>query len=106
MILITDWEVRCEESNRQAVLLSGYSKEELRALSIDQLHEVKWNRALELCKTLRRYDECTYESGLLKRDGSSIPIEVHARRVEFEETDSISGSFRMSPNARVGCPAG
>ncbi|MBK8417918.1 GAF domain-containing protein [Candidatus Villigracilis saccharophilus] len=89
MILITDWEGTVLESNRQAVLLSGYSKEELRALSIDQLHEVKWNRTGLNFETLRRYDECTYESGLLKKDGSSIPIEVHARRVEFEETDSI-----------------
>ena len=89
MILITDWEGAVLESNRQAVLLSGYSKEELRALSIDQLHEVKWNRTGLNFETLRRYDECTYESGLLKKDGSSIPIEVHARRVEFEETDSI-----------------
>ncbi len=89
MILITDWEGTVLESNRQAVLLSGYSKEELRALSIDQLHEVKWNRTGLNFETLKRYDECTYESGLLKKDGSSIPIEVHARRVEFEETDSI-----------------
>lgn len=89
MILITDWEGAVLESNRQAVTLSGYSKEELRALSIDQLHEVKWNRTGLNFETLRRYDECDYESGLQKKDGSSIPIEVHARRVEFEETDSI-----------------
>jgi NtrC-family two-component system sensor histidine kinase KinB len=89
MILITDWEGAVLESNRQAVTLSGYSKEELRTLSIDHLHEVKWNRTGLNFETLRRYDECNYESGLQKKDGSSIPIEVHARRVEFEETDSI-----------------
>jgi PAS domain S-box-containing protein len=89
MILITDWDGTVLESNRQAVTLSGYSKEELRTLSIDHLHEVKWNRTGLNFETLRRYDECNYESGLQKKDGSSIPIEVHARRVEFEETDSI-----------------
>ncbi len=89
MILITDWEGTVLESNRQAVILSGYSKEELRALSIDQLHEVNWNRTGLNFETLKQYDECSYESGLLKKDGGSIPVEMHARRVEFEETDSI-----------------
>ncbi len=89
MILITDWEGTVLESNRHAVTLSGYTKTELRSLSIDQLHEVKWNRTGLNFETLRRYDECNYESGLQRKDGSSIPIEVHARRVEFEETDSI-----------------
>ena len=88
-ILITDWEGRVLEANRQAVALSGYSKDELHALSIDQLHEVKWNRTGLNFETLRRSDESNYESGLLKKDGGSVPIEVHARRVEFDEADSI-----------------
>ena len=88
-ILITDWEGRVLEANRQAVTLSGYSTDELHALSVDQLHEVKWNRTGLNFETLKRSDECTYESGLLKKDGGSTPIEVHARRVEFDETDSI-----------------
>ena len=88
-ILITDWEGRVLEANRQAVILSGYSTDELHALSVDQLHEVKWNRTGLNFETLKRSDECTYESGLLKKDGGSTPIEVHARRVEFDETDSI-----------------
>ncbi|NOT04015.1 MAG: GAF domain-containing protein [Anaerolineales bacterium] len=88
-ILITDWEGRVLEANRHAVALSGYGTDELHALSIDQLHEVKWNRTGLNFETLKRSDECIYESGLLKKDGGSIPIEVHARRVEFDETDSI-----------------
>ena len=88
-ILITDWEGRVLEANRQAVTLSGYSTDELHALSVDQLHEVKWNRTGLNFETLKRSEECTYESGLLKKDGGSTPIEVHARRVEFDETDSI-----------------
>ena len=39
-ILITDWEGKVLEANRQVVALSGYSNEQLHTMSIDQLHEV------------------------------------------------------------------
>jgi GAF domain-containing protein len=43
-MVITDWEGRVLEANRQVSLLSGYSSEELHELSIDQIHEVNWNK--------------------------------------------------------------
>ena len=93
-IIITDWEGRVLEANRQALTLSGYSNEQLHTMSIDQLHEVKWNNTGLNFETLKRNDECNYESGLLRQDGGSTPIAVHARRVEFEETDSIQWILR------------
>ncbi|MBI5964981.1 MAG: GAF domain-containing protein [Chloroflexi bacterium] len=93
-IIISDWEGRVLEANRQAVILSGYSNEQLHTMSIDQLHEVKWNNTGLNFETLKRNDECNYESGLLRRDGGNTPIAVHARRVEFEETDSIQWTLR------------
>ena len=44
-------------------------------------------------KCCARYD-CTYESALHGKDGSTVPVEVHARRVEFEETDSVQWILR------------
>lgn len=93
-ILITDWEGKVLEANRQAIALSGYSNRQLRDMSIDQLHEVKWNKTGLNFESLKRADECSYESGLLRQDGSTTPIEIHARRVEFEETDSIQWILR------------
>ncbi len=93
-IVITDWEGRVLEANRQAVILSGYTNEQLHTMSIDQLHEVKWNNTGLNFETLKRNDECNYESGLLRRDGGNTPVAVHARRVEFEETDSIQWTLR------------
>jgi len=93
-IIITDWEGRVLEANRQAAALSGYSNEQLHTMSIDQLHEVKWNSTGLNFETLKRDDECNYESGLLRRDGGNIPIAVHTRRMEFEETDSIQWTMR------------
>ncbi len=93
-IIITDWEGKVLEANRQAVAISGYSNEQLHTMSVDQLHEVKWNNTGLNFETLKQNDECNYDSSLLQMDGGNIPIAVHARRVEFEETDSIQWILR------------
>ncbi|MBE0669762.1 MAG: GAF domain-containing protein [Anaerolineales bacterium] len=93
-ILITDWEGRVLEANRQAVKLSGYSVEQLHSMSIDQLHEVNWNKTGLNFDYLKRDQECDYESNMHRQDGASTPIEIHARRVEFEENDSIQWILR------------
>ena len=43
-MLITDWEGHILEANRQAMLLSGYSSDQLHSRRIDQLHDVNWER--------------------------------------------------------------
>lgn len=93
-ILITDWEGRVLEANRQAVKLSGYSVEQLHSMSIDQLHEVNWNKTGLNFEALKRDQECDYETSIHRQDGGATPIEVYARRVEFEETDSIQWILR------------
>lgn len=93
-MLITDWEGRILEANRQAVLLSGYTSEKLHTLTIDQLHEVNWNRIGMEFETLRQDRTCSYESSLHREDESHTPIEVHARRVEFDENDAIQWILR------------
>jgi PAS domain S-box-containing protein len=93
-MLITDWEGRILEANRQAVLLSGYTDEILHTLTIDQLHEVNWNKTGVKFEILRENRTCSYETSLRRQDESRVPIEVHARRVEFEEADSIQWLLR------------
>ncbi|HAV77239.1 MAG TPA: hypothetical protein DCX53_07785 [Anaerolineae bacterium] len=93
-IVITDWDGRIIEANRQASLLSEYSREELQNLSIDQLHEVNWNKTGMEFEALRGDVMHSYESSLHKKDEVHIPAEVHARRVEFDSTDSIQWILR------------
>src|SRR4026208_1406399 len=93
-MFITDWEGHIIEANRQAVLLSGYTDETLRTLTIDQVHEVNWNKTGMEFETLRENHTCSYESSLHMQDDSHSPVEVYARRVEFEETDSIQWILR------------
>lgn len=93
-IVITDWEGRILEANRQASLLSGYTREELQTMSIDQLHEVHWSKTGMEFELLRGDRMISYESTLHKSDETHIPAEVHARRVEFDSTDSIQWILR------------
>jgi NtrC-family two-component system sensor histidine kinase KinB len=93
-MLITDWDGNILEANRQAMLLSSYSNEELHSLTIDQLHDVQWNRTGAAYETLRENRTCSYESSLRRPDGIQVPVEVHARRVEFDENDSIQWIMR------------
>jgi PAS domain S-box-containing protein len=93
-MLITDWDGNIVEANRQAMLLSGYSDEQLHSLPIDQLHNVNWERTGIKFETLRENRTCSYESSLHRPDDTHLPVEVHARRVEFDEADSIQWILR------------
>ncbi len=93
-IVITDWDGHIIEANHQASLLSGYTREELQELSIDQLHEVNWNKAGMEFELLRGDHMVSYESSLHRQDETHIPAEIHARRVEFDSTDSIQWILR------------
>ncbi|NJC98310.1 MAG: hypothetical protein C3F07_12020 [Anaerolineales bacterium] len=93
-MVITDWEGHIIEANHQASVLSGYSHEGLHRLTIDQLHEVNWNKTGMEFETLRGDRTCSYESSIHKLDETHSPIEVHVRRVEFDSTDSIQWILR------------
>jgi PAS domain S-box-containing protein len=93
-MLITDWDGHILEANRQAVALSGYSREVLQTLTVDQLHEVQWSRTGPKFETLREDRTCSYEASIRGEADARTPIEVHARRVEFDETDAIQWILR------------
>jgi two-component system, NtrC family, sensor histidine kinase KinB len=93
-MVITDWDGYILEANRQALELSGYSSDELHGLSIDQLHEVNWSKTGEEFEVLREDRTSSYESSMHRKDDTHSPIEVHARRVEFDETDSVQWIMR------------
>jgi two-component system, NtrC family, sensor histidine kinase KinB len=93
-IFITDWEGRVIEANREAIRLSGFRAEDLHRMSIDQLHAINWNKVGMDFEALRDQDEASYESVLHRADSGKTPVEVYARRVEFEAADSIQWTLR------------
>lgn len=94
-IVITNWNGKVLEVNRQAALLSGYTSEQLHTMGIDHLHEVNWSKTGQGFEFLRNGSEtCTYESGLYRQDGGTLAIEVYARRVEFDDAEAIQWILR------------
>jgi PAS domain S-box-containing protein len=93
-IFITDWDGKIIEANREAVRLSGFSNDDLHRMSIDQLHEVNWNKTGMEFENLSGADEANYESVLHRADSGKTPIEVYARRVEFEDVQSVQWTLR------------
>jgi signal transduction histidine kinase len=55
---------------------------------------VNWSRTGKEFETLRENRTSSYESSMHRQDDTHLPIEVHARRVEFDETDSIQWIMR------------
>ncbi len=93
-IFITDLEGRIIEANREAVKLSGFKTKDLHQMSIDQLHEVNWNKTGMEFENLVDKDHSSYESVLHKADSGKTPVEVYARRVEFEDAESVQWTLR------------
>ncbi len=93
-IFITDWDGKIIEANRQASILSGHAPEALRRMSIDQIHELNWDRLGMAFGKLKNARVEAYESVLHKAGGGKVSIQVHPRRVEFEAADSIQWTLR------------
>ena len=93
-ILFTDWQGNILEANRQALLLAGYTDEELRDMKIQTLHEVNWSRTGNEFERLNSGEACSYESLLHKKEGGIVPIEAHVRLAEFEEASAVQWILR------------
>jgi signal transduction histidine kinase len=63
-------------------------------MSIDQLHKVNWNKTGLNFEVLKQNTACVYESSLHLQNDGTVPIEVHARRVEFNEIISAQWIMR------------
>ena len=93
-ILITDLNGNILEVNRQAVALSRHTSIELQTMRIDQIHEVNWEIVGMKFDALQNGATRIYESGLHRQDGGSVPVEVYARHVEFQDANSIQWILR------------
>ncbi|PKN91919.1 MAG: hypothetical protein CVU44_16640 [Chloroflexi bacterium HGW-Chloroflexi-6] len=92
-IVISDLHGYIQEANAQAAVLSGYSTNELNQFLIEQMHDVSFE------KVGRRFEligssAVVYESTLYNKLGEQFPVEVYARKVLFDEVESIQWIFR------------
>lgn len=92
-IVISDLHGQIIEANLQAAVLSGHTDTELHAFTIDQMHDVNF------LKTGRKFEKIgdsaiVYESTLYDSHGGTHPIQVYARKVNFDESESIQWILR------------
>jgi len=93
-ILLTDWNGKIFEANRQAAELSGHTSKQLHEMSVSDLSLKRWREQGLSEEDLKAGQTFTYESVLQGSDGKDIPVEVHVRRVVFEDTDSLQWTLR------------
>ena len=82
-IIITDLEGNVIEINNRTLKASQYSGVEIKALSIGDIHTVKWKEVGENFSKLDEGSPCSYESNLMAKDGTSIPIHVNVHRIQI-----------------------
>lgn len=92
-LFITDWQGKVVEANRTAASITGHSPETLRGMSIAEIHDVHIDKTGQDFASLRSA-ACTYEANLHQADGRSVPVEVQARRVAFEDADLLQWMLR------------
>jgi two-component system, NtrC family, sensor histidine kinase KinB len=92
-LLITDWQGRVVEANRKAVSITGHKAGSLRGMNIADIHDLRRDRTGEDFAALRSA-ACTYESDLHQAGGGTVPVEVQAQRVAFEDADLLQWMLR------------
>ena len=92
-ILLTDWDGKVIEANRQALEFSGYNNENVHNVTIDKLHDVNWNMTGLGFDNLKTYQTFSYDSVLRNVSGRVIPIQVNVRPVEFEHAILLQWIF-------------
>jgi NtrC-family two-component system sensor histidine kinase KinB len=93
-ILITGWDGRVHEANRQAAVITEYSSGQLQELTIDQLQNVSFSDEIAGLETLKNGKMISFESELTSKSGRKIPIQMNVRKVVFEEAESLQWLFR------------
>jgi PAS domain S-box-containing protein len=92
-ILLTDWDGKIIEANRQALEFSGYNNNNVHNVTIDKLHDVNWNMTGLGFDNLKSYQTFSYDSVLRNVSGRAIPIQVNVRPVEFENAILLQWIF-------------
>lgn len=92
-IIITDLRGQILEVNKQAAVFSRHSPATLHNLRIDQVHDINYEKTGRLFENIRNVT-ATYESNLYDSLGNPHPVQVYARKVVFDEAESIQWILR------------
>lgn len=93
-ILLTDWEGRILEANRQAEITIGLEHEALCSSKVEQFQVVNREKLGEGFDQLYSGRTIAYEADLLSAAGKTIPVQVNVRTVRIEEDDHLQWILR------------
>lgn len=95
MIFVHDFDGNITFVNDAAAKATGYSTAEMLKMNIIQISDPETVRLTESrILELKQRKELTFEAGFVNRDGSSTPIEVHARVTHIGDRDMIISIVR------------
>jgi PAS domain S-box-containing protein len=93
-ILISEWNGSILEANRQAELFTGFDKDNLLSMTIDQLLAIDQERAEHSLKRLEPGETIITESELTTKNGDQLPVLVYSRLVTFEDGTKLQWLVR------------
>jgi len=93
-MFVTNLEGKIHEANRQAAIISEYLPRQLQGMSIDKLYEVANGDKKVNLEKLKSGKAIDFEATLKSKADHAIPIQVHVRRVLFEEAEALQWLMR------------
>ena len=94
-ILITDWQGKILETNRQASKVTGYDIASLAGMSVSDLFTIDQEKTGPYMDNLKKSSSVVmYESKLHKKDAASIPVEVYVHATHVESRDYLQWLLR------------
>ena len=92
-IVITDWQGKILEVNRQAEVTLGLDGEVLRTQPIQKFFRADSERLGAKFENLSSGETISYLSMLMTRDGSEIPVQVYARNAQIDGVSHLQWIF-------------
>jgi len=89
LIIIMDRHGKFLETNERACTSLGYSREELLRLAPANIDTRYGNQFPRQVKKIYQKGKIAFETGYLKKDGTSIPVEVEAHVMDYEGINTV-----------------
>jgi len=93
-IIITDFQGKVIETNNRTLETSQYSEEELKDLSISEIHDIDWEGVGEDFSNLLEIASFSYESNLKTKDSEDLPVHVNVHQIQIAAVSRLQWILR------------
>ncbi len=82
-IIITDFQGNVIETNNRTIQTSQYSEDELKKLSISEIHDIDWDSVGDDFSNALDGASCSYDSNLKTQNSEEFPIRVNVHQIQI-----------------------